>query len=313
MPDHVEAIAAAKGDDFNYNFQNSIGSPIRFRTEGSGNWAGYNEGKNRNGVDIEVVSELRNPQTLGTDERYDTLVITERHDIVGAIEWEDTVGYLWHYHDRLRESRGDGTTLLYHSWLGIDKGDPNAFIAYEKEALAIWECTASKVNLLLDREGAPQAVATLPVGAALADLVERILADQVPGITGSTTERLDMIFQDDVHMTNLGAWFTGAATYAGIFRKSPLDVDPPEGIPEATADALAEIAWAYMENYYQDADRGVRTMPECRQLLSGSFCDSYFTRVTRPELVPECETRYSGTSNIEFVWPHDSKTAHPTP
>ena len=314
MPNNVAAIAAAKSDNFNYNRQSVPGSPIRARTHGTGNWSGYSQGQNREGSGMDVVAELRNPQTLGTDERYDTLVITERHDILELIRYEETVLQLWHFHDRLRESRPDGTTLFYNSWLEINKSNPSGFITYEKEALAMWECAASKLNLLLEREGAPQAIATLPVGAALADLVERALADQVPGITGTTSERMDMIFDDDVHLTALGSWFTGAATYAGIFRKSPLGVEPPAGIPKATADAVAEIAWAYMEDYYGEPDSGVRSMQECRDILTNGFCKIFYEHphMSAPDKVATCIGTFSGT-NHEFIWPDDAKTAYPAP
>ncbi|MGA9522647.1 MAG: hypothetical protein WBV82_14365, partial [Myxococcaceae bacterium] len=90
MPDYVELIATGLGKDINWNQQNVIGSPIRARTWGGGNWAGYLQGKNRNGHNMDVVQELRQPNTLGLHERYDTLLITDRHDILGVIEWEDT-------------------------------------------------------------------------------------------------------------------------------------------------------------------------------------------------------------------------------
>ena len=50
-------------------------------------WPGYRTGKNKTGQDMDVIAELLAPQTLGPGEQYDTLVITERHDILDTIRW----------------------------------------------------------------------------------------------------------------------------------------------------------------------------------------------------------------------------------
>jgi hypothetical protein len=40
MPDYVESIAKSQGKDLLWNQQNIIGSPLRVRTWGNGNWEG---------------------------------------------------------------------------------------------------------------------------------------------------------------------------------------------------------------------------------------------------------------------------------
>jgi hypothetical protein len=72
LPDFVAGIAEAEGQSVHWNQQIVIGSPIRVRTWGSGDWSGYRQGKNRSGSDMDVVTELRSPRTLGAGERYDT-------------------------------------------------------------------------------------------------------------------------------------------------------------------------------------------------------------------------------------------------
>src|SRR5690606_26883760 len=196
LPDYMLEIAASLGHDFNYNQQIGIGSPIRVRTLGDSwdnlDWPGYKTGKNRDGNDMNVIAELLAPQTLGPDERYDTLVITERHDILDTIRWEDTTGLLRHYHDRLIDGNPDAETLLYHSWLDIDKDAPEAWIAHEKGALAAWECVAAKVNHTLEADGRADRIVTLQDGAALGRLVEAALADEVAGLTGSASARVSL-------------------------------------------------------------------------------------------------------------------------
>lgn len=73
------------------------------------------------------------------------------------------------------------TRSFINGWLDLDKTAPDAWITHEKNALVAWERVASKVNLTLEAEGRADCVATLPAGAALVDLVERILKDEVKG------------------------------------------------------------------------------------------------------------------------------------
>ncbi|MCI0669109.1 MAG: hypothetical protein L0Y64_01470, partial [Myxococcaceae bacterium] len=236
LPDFIESIASAQGQDLRWNQQNVTGSSLRVRTNGghgrtwaSDRWKGYLQGKNREGSGMDVLRELRSPQTIGPGERYDTLVITERHDIPYTLVFEDTVGYLRHFHDRLVEGNPLGRTYFYHTWQSLDKAAPLEWIAYEKAAVAAWECAASKVNLTLQAEGRGERVLSLPGSLALVDLIERILAGQVRGITGTPTQKLDAIFPDNVHLTPLGAYFMGAVQYAAIFGQSPVGAPGPEG------------------------------------------------------------------------------------
>ncbi len=276
LADFIGDIATKKGDSFNYNEQIILGSPIRVRTKGDNpnatGWPGYSMGYDRDGQSLNVISEFLNPRTIGTGERYDTLVITDRHDLLAVIEWENTIGYSRHYHDRFIAGNSSGRSFLYHSWLEIDRNQPSIWIDHEKKALVAWECVASKVNLTLQSDGRSDRMKTLPAGAALVDLVERAIAGQVPGITGTTPNKLNMIFSDDVHLTPLGVYYVALVTYSSAFGKTASGVVPPAGINATTASALQQIAWNYVNAYYNRSNPGVRTMSECRSFISEQVC-----------------------------------------
>lgn len=320
LADFVADIAKSRGADFGYNEQIVIGSPIRVRTKGGSTqddgWPGYSTGKNRGGASgMNVIAELRSPATLGAGEKYDTLVITERHDLLGTIEWEDTVGFTRHFHDRLIEGNASGQTLLYHSWLDVDKDAPQTWIDHEKNALHAWECVASKVNHTLDADGRSDRVSTLPVGAALVDLVERMLADQVPGVTGTSRAKLDLVFSDDVHMTPLGTYFVALVTYAGIFRSSPEGALIPDGLPTTTATEMQRVAWQFVNGYLSKPGGGTHTMEECRAQISQQTCASFHTLRGEPQNIAGCRSTFSNANaeNNPFRWPDPQLKPWPAP
>lgn len=319
LVDYVLLIAESLGDDFNYNQQIGIGSPIRVRTLGDSfdnlDWPGYKTGKNRDGYDMDVIAELKSPNTLGAGERYDTLVITERHDILGTIQWEDTAGLLRHYHDRLIDGNPDASTLFYHSWLDVDKSAPQAWIDHEKNALFAWECIASKVNHTLEAEGRSDRISTLPTGAALVHLVERVLADEVAGIAGPTAQKLDQIFSDDVHLTPLGVYYAALVTYTAVFRGSPVGAAAPDEVDAQTAADLQQIAWDFVRDYYTTPGAGVHTMEECREFVSQSVCATFWPLVGDPGNVGSCQSHFSDPDNEgnPFKWPDPGLMPWPDP
>jgi hypothetical protein len=188
------AIADSLGRDFDYNQQIGIGSPIRVRTLGDSwdnlDWPGYRKfGKNKDGVDMDVIAELlaRRPSAPASvrHPRHHRAPRHPRHDPVGG--HHRPAAPLPRPSDRREPGRRRPSSIT--SWLDIDKAAPQAWIDHEKAALFAWECVASKVNHTLEADGRADRIATLPVGAALVDLVERVLADEVAGIAGSTPEK----------------------------------------------------------------------------------------------------------------------------
>lgn len=273
LVDDIAAIARSLGMLARYNQQISIASTINYRTRGAG--PTWDIGKNREGSGMNVVRELRQPQTIDGD-RYDTLIITERHDLVSVVIWENTVRHLRHFHERLIEGNPAARTYFYESWADVsDKDDPRAWIAHERGASVAWQCVATRVNTSLQAEGRTDRLTPLPVGAAIAELVERATQGAgVAGVTGnSVRETVDRIFSDSVHMTRLGVYYVALINYAAIYRRSPEGAWAPSGVTATQARSLQQAAWDFVSRFYRDY--APRNLEQCRAYMRDSFCATY--------------------------------------
>jgi hypothetical protein len=273
LPDFVQAIARSLDTPAQWNRQYIVGSSIQRRTQGAHpslpGWHGYRDGYNRDGEGLDVIAELRAPQTI--DGSYDVLVITEEHTMLDTLINGDTIRQLRHYHERFIEGNPAGTTYFYEPWFGHDdKSDPRRWIDYERAASRVWQCMATRVNVSLEAEGRSDRIISLPAGAALAALVER--ATQEPGMPSltrtSVLETVDSLMPDGVHLTALGSYYMSLVTYAAIYRRSPQGAWWPEGVDQAQASMLQAFAWQFVSDYYQHYRP--LSLEQCRAQLSRS-------------------------------------------
>lgn len=301
LPDYVASIATSLNTQLAWNQQVTPGSPIRVRSRGRNanatSFDGYNSGKNRSGSGMDVVSELRQPQTLD-GQRYDTLVVAERHDIVNTIIWEGTVQYTRHFHDRLIEGNPSGSTYLYHAWLGVpNKGSPADWIAYERTVAPAWQCVASRINESLRHEGRSDRVQYLPAGLALASLVEQATQGAgVPGVTGaSVRETMDRIFSDDVHLTPLGTYYMALVNYGAVYRRSPAGAwAPPDVVDAAQAQALQSVAWRAVASHISTF--ASPPLSQCRQVMRETVCSAFSNFTNRPDQAASCARTFAATT-----------------
>lgn len=311
----VRRLAREQGVDLVDIYQAIPGSPVGARTRGGREepptWSGYASGTPDG---INLINELRQPTRLPGAERYDTLMITERHDLLGVVQWESTVSLLRHFHDRLLESSPEGTTYLYHSWLSVKKDNPVPWIRYEKDALVAWECVSSKINLTLQEDNRPQNVKTIATGWALAHMVEAALAGSIPGLSGSSREVLDQIFSDDVHMTPLGSLFTGAFTYSALFGQDPSQAQIPEGIAEGTGRAMLVMARELAQRYRALPAQGTHEMSACRAHITTTMCEPFWTYFSdNAGAVQGCRNYFGSTTDNPFQWPDPTRKIWPAP
>jgi hypothetical protein len=298
MPDDAAAIASSMGRASSWNQQNAIGSPLRVRTRGMApedvSFSGYRLGKNRDGSNMDVVSELRSPTTVAA--RYDTLVLTERHDIASALQYEDTVRYARHFHERLVEGNPRASSYLYHSWLDVDKSNPAVWVAYERSAAPVWQCIASRINTSLAHEGRADRMHYLPAGLALTHLVERATQGHVDGVSGSSvSETMNRIFSDNVHLTRLGSYYMSLVTYASIFKSSPVGAWAPAELSGPAARSLQDLAWSSVSSY--DANPANPSPDSCKALMRDSFCSAYYTFTRNPGPTGACVSHFSQPSS----------------
>jgi hypothetical protein len=314
----VRAIASEKGNDLIDIYQDIPGSPIRMRTRGSNPtndnvWDGYRNGT-PNGLNL--VSEFRSPTQLPSGERYDTLVITERHDILGTVQWESTTSLLRHFHDRLLESSAGGRTYFYNSWLSIDKSNPAPWIAYELDSLMTWECVSSKVNDTLEVDGLSPNVRTLGVGWALARMVQSALNMEIPGLTGNSQQDiLNQIFSDNVHLAAIGQLYVGAFSYSEIFGQPPSGFAIPGDVSQETGEALLAMAWSLTQEYRARGNSHSHDMAACRDHISNNICEPFWTYFFgRDDQVSSCRS-FFGNEGADNPFTNDMSNwkTWPTP
>lgn len=304
IPAPLVALIAARGDTIGWERHSIPGSPIRVRTYGMNDtpWSGYRSGDNKNGSGRNILAELATPTQLGSGQHYDTLTITERHDPLLTLQWENTVGYLRHYHDRVAEHEANARTLFYQVWPDIDKANPQPWITYQATELPLWECIAGKVNLSLESAGKPQNVIVIPGSLALARLVTAALADQIPGITGSTRQKLDLLFSDNVHLTATSAYFIAALHYGATYGKTPVGANAGSGVGADTALALEQLAWTALGEYASSGHpRGRTDMAACRTEVASNVCPAFFS------------IRNLGASDCSYWTSADSPLRFPDP
>jgi hypothetical protein len=300
LPDWIELIAESRGDSLGWQEQIVLGSPIRVRTKGddvqAAGFPGYQLGKGKGGK-INVLRELASPTALAPAEKYQRLVITERNDLLGTIQWEDTIGYLRHFHDQLVRQDASAGTSLYQCWPDMDKQNVAAWLAYVKQELFVWECVAARVNQTLAAEKRADRVDIIPGGLALSQLVESALAGDVPGIEGKPAQRLDALLADQVHLQPLGVYLLAAVHYASLFGRSPVGGAAPQEVDAAAVPVLQRIAWQTVEGYRRRA-ASPPALAECRTRIAKELCPAYYRLRGKPEKVAQCASWASAESPL---------------
>lgn len=292
LPNWIEAMALSRGDSLGWQQQIVLGSPIRIRTRGEDPeghaFEGYRLGRSRAGGPIDVLGELANPVQLAPGERYDHLVIAERVDLLGTMQWEGTIAYLRDYHDRVARHAPNATTLLYQVWPEIDRRDPAAWIGYVETELFAWECVAARVNDGLAAESRPARVRVVPAGLALAGLVGRAIDGHIPGVEGSVAQRVDAIFKDDLHLTPMAIYLMAAMHYGVLFDESPVGVAGAEGVAPELLPLLQSLAESTLAAYRSRAERPP-TLDSCVARIADDVCPAYHRIHGRAARAERCE------------------------
>jgi hypothetical protein len=298
LPPYLAEIAKSLGAPLQWNRQYMVGSSIRARSAGddpAAPWSGYRQGDNRNGSNLDVLQELRQPTTVSGG-LYDGLLIAEQHGLMGTLLWNDTVRHLRHYHDRFIAANAQGRTWFYEAWLSMsDKDDPRAWIAYERAASPRWQCIAQRINHSLQGEGRSDRIEPLPAGRALAGLLEQAISSSgLPGVSkASMRQTVDSLFTDDVHLTRTGAYYMALVSYAYLFDRSPLSAWKPQELSAETATSLQQAAWQWTQQ--ERASRSRLDLTQCDELMR-SFVAPYWAYVR------SIEQRQDGWFTATWQW-----------
>jgi hypothetical protein len=281
VPEVVGQIASSLGYRLDFEAQSLGYSLLRQRTRGempsSSEWAGYSAGKNRAGGGLNVAEELRRPHRIGVGNRYDALVVTERHDLPAIARKERTAFYLADMSKHLLVGSPDAEVLLYHTWLHVDPDEPWPWIDYERAVAPMWECVASRANLDLPARGNTPRVRILPGGSALAEVAAALWAGEVPGVAASDPgARVRLLFSDNVHMSDIGRYFIALVHFAVLFGRSPEGAVMPTAMAPETGRYMQTQAWKHVVSYGQRADAVARRdMAACRTLMVKDVCPAY--------------------------------------
>lgn len=293
IPEVVAQIARALGRRLDFEVQVMGYSLLRQRTKGevpsASEWPGYRAGHNRRGAGLNVAEELQRPQRLARGDKYDVLVVTERHDLPAIARAERTAFYLTEMAKHLVAGNADAEVLLYHSWLHVNPDAPWPWIDYERAVGPMWECLASRANLDLPPRADGPRVRVLPGGTALAEMAAALWEGKVPGVTADAPgARVRLLFSDRVHMSDIGRYYMALVHYAVLFGRSPEGAPIPARTPPEMGRYMQTLAWQFAVSYGQGANTAVRRdMATCRTLMQEDVCPAYvaFQRGTRVPVV----------------------------
>jgi hypothetical protein len=279
LPAHLAAIAASQGTAMQWQSQGLGGSQVRGRTRGRLDgppWEGYRTGDDRDGKRIDVLSELRSPKTV-TGGRYDALLITEQHWVLHALTEGDMMRHLRHFHDRFIEANPQGRTWFFEPWISLDNLEhPQRWIALERQASRVWRCAVTRVNASLAAAGRSDRLVSLPMGAALADLIDAAISPSgVRGLTvpGDPRATLARLLSDEVHYTPLGSYYLALVAYAAMTEREPRDAWIPADIDPSLGRWMQAAAWRFTSTRMRESS--AFDLPACRQYLSSSFIAAY--------------------------------------
>ena len=281
VPEVVEQIALSLGDRLSFEVQVLGYSLLRQRTKGeipsASEWSGYRVGQNRGGAGLNVAEELRQPRRLAPGDKYDVLVVTERHDLPAIARREGTAFYLTEMSKHLLAGNSDAEVLFYHTWLNVDTDAPWSWINYERAVVPMWECIASRANLDLPARGDAPRVRLLPGGGALAELAAALWDGKVPGVAAMAPgARVRLLFSDNVHMSDVGRYIIALVHYAVLFGRSPEGAAIRAPVSPETGRYMQTFAWQYVVAYGQRANAVARRdMAACRTLMQNEVCPAY--------------------------------------
>jgi hypothetical protein len=301
VPEAVEQIARSFGNQLDFETQTLNYSLLRERTKGgspsASDWPGYRAGSNRKDAGLNVAEELRQPTLLSPGDKYDVLVVTERHDLPAIARKERTAYYLTDMAKHLLTGNPNAEVLLYHTWLYLDVDAPLPWIDYERAVSRMWECIASRANLDLPArgDGIPR-IRVLPGAGALAELSAALWEGKVPGVTAASPgQRVRLLFSDNVHMSETGRYFMALVHYAVLFGRSPEGAPAPTSLAPETSRYMQTLAWHYVVSYSQRANVAARQdMATCRTLMQNEICPAYASLQSKgPPILAALKRQYN--------------------
>lgn len=188
---------------------------------------------------------------------YDAVILTEMVEIKDAIRYHDSPRYLAEWARAARAANPDSRVYLYETWHRLD--DPAGWLERIRDDLPGQWQAVMRGAMAHDGVGT---IHLIPAGTAMAALVERIEAVEVPGLA-----RCEDLFaknpdgtQDMIHLNDTGAFFVALVHHAALYHRLP-QADPaqvlradgtPADLPDAPArQIMAQVAWDVVSGYVE--------------------------------------------------------------
>jgi len=243
LPPMVEAGLARQGAPVSVDAQVINGAPLRY------SWDNSSDGERG---DARVI--LPKGETS-------VLVLTEATPIAAQVGWNDTAGYVAKFAGLAWEARGDTQVYIYETWPSLKSGpgmditgDPGAAMPWRERLsaeLPLWESATVTANATRPA-GAPL-VRLVPAGQAMGRLADAIAAGDMPGI-----DRIEQLFDDDIHPDDRALYFLALVHMAVINGKDPKGlpakltrswISRAGVISDDQAAAFQRIAWEAVTEY----------------------------------------------------------------
>jgi hypothetical protein len=251
---YMEMIANYNGQNYDWQRQYIIGSTIDYRTQFDNNWAGYSLGDNRGGNNLNLINHFRNPiAEVGkrTNQPYTHLIIGEGHGLSLTASGLRTIPLIRHFYELIREGSPNCIGYVFPTWLDYDVNRIQQWIHYLRHTDLSHAAVVRRINASLEYESRSDRLINLPICKALAELLDRAIYSNVPGITqGTIQDTLNVIFSDTVHVTSLGMYFVSCVVYASIYRRDPRGAVYPSIATAQQAEQLQNIAWDVVLDTY---------------------------------------------------------------
>jgi hypothetical protein len=313
-----EQLAASLNKNFQWQIHTDAGATINYRVGNptdSPPWSGFRRGITKTGYsDINFLDEWRTP-TAVSGGKYTHLLITERHDFMGCLQWEDTRRRFKVYYDAFMARSPQAKVYLWSCWLPpqidplINHTTARSWIAYEKVMQKVWDGLTARMNLTLQNQGAEHRVRNAPASWVLAKVIEAALDGAAPGISASSSDvTMQKFFRDGVHIDGpLGHYFMAVMEHMVVFRTSaeggwyPTSGTWPGNIPAAVtaleAATLQSLCWQFFREYHE-VHEWTPTMEELRSYTVNEACPAW-----------EAHTRSNGDEN--FFGARDYSSGNP--
>lgn len=192
---------------------------------------------------------------------YDVLVMTERVPVRGAMEYHHTADYTLKWLELAWSDGNSGkgaATIFYASWISVRSGPGNddgndipeeRVIPFRQRLeleMTSWQEIADNVNSRRPR-GCPRML-VIPGPKIMAAVYDEIQAGTAPGLA-----RIEDLFRDDIHITDVGAFLIAVAHFAVIYGRDPRTIPPirgQEGWPSTEQQEwMKDLVWTVVRNY----------------------------------------------------------------